>query len=651
VNSERGMKPAARRGVPGWVARASVGARVWAALSVVVVVLIGDLGVTAWGMHRLSAINDTIQSYDFPLRDDSETLLVDLINEETGLRGYLLTKDPSFLDPLHSGQAAYRDEIVAMRRLIAGQPSLGQSLEALNQRVETWRTEYEQPQLESAAIGRAGETAADATRGKALFDQIRAAQDELDTRADAIIAADFAAAASERTRIVTGLVIGSVMGVVLAIAVLLVTFRSILRPLRGLRVLARDLQEGRPATSRASAGPPELQEVSNAITTAASALQDREAALARANEDLERANQAKSVFLATMSHELRTPLNAILGFTDLVLDGGTGPIAETTKDYLERVSRNGRILLELINDVLDLSKIEAGRMPIVAHVVAVEPQVRQVVANVQALADEKGLLLEVVNATPDCTALADPRALAQILTNLVGNAVKYADTGVVRVAIRADPGAVTIDVIDNGPGIDPDDQPVIFQPFRRVGETARTGTGGTGLGLAISSRLAKLQGGDLTVDSTLGAGSRFTLTLPSAAVTGVLALRDPSPPLVLAVDDDADALGLWQAQVERMGCAFLGVQRPSTAVQAAADVQPAVILLDVLFPDGSGWDVLTRLRQDPRTASIPVHVVSNNNDEQVAQSREVEFLRKPVTDEQLKEALMPYLRRDQEVLA
>lgn len=371
-------------------------------------------------------------------------------------------------------------------------------------------------------------------------------------------------------------------------------------------------------------------------------------ALAR---ELEHANQTKSTFLATMSHELRTPLNAILGFTDLVRDGVTGPISATTRDHLERVSRNGHILLDLINDVLDLSKIEAGRMPVSLRTIDVEQEVRQVVSNLQPLAEQKGLPVEVIVPPGGCTALADARALTQIVTNLLSNAIAYADHGTVRVELRSSSKEVAVVVSDDGPGISAADQAVIFEPFRRVGATAHTGTGGTGLGLAISARLAQLLGGELTLVSTRGIGSHFTLHLPRAARAAPAPAILSGRPVVLAVDDDEDSLRLWRSHCERMGFIFVGLQQPDDAVPAAIRIAPAVILLDVRFPQASGWDLLTALRREPRTASIPVHIVSTADDEQVAVERGVRFVHKPVTEAQFRAALAPYVREDQEVVA
>jgi signal transduction histidine kinase/ActR/RegA family two-component response regulator len=516
--------------------------------------------------------------------------------------------------------------------------------------VDASEAQYVVPALTARNTQAASGVTADVSLGKALFDQVRSAQSKLGQAIGSATNADFADAANIRAGIVAGVVARAIIGVGLGIRLLLLALRAILRPLTSLRELARAMKEGRQTGSTPPPAPPELAEVYEAIVAAGIAIQQREVALARANEDLGEASRLKSDFLATMSHELRTPLNAILGFTDLVRSGATGPIAAETDDYLERVRRNGSVLLELINDVLDVSKIEAGRMVMSHDVVDVEPIVREVFANLQGLAADKNVGLELHSNGDDLLAVADRRALKQIVTNLLSNAVKFTVEGAVSVTIRVQAGATFIDVRDTGPGIGPEDREAIFEPFRQVGAHARTGTGGTGLGLAISVRLARLMGGDIVLESQPGNGSCFTLRLP--AVQDYASATDTGDtPVILGVDDDLDALSLWQAQCERMGFKFIGVRQSSAAITAAARLRPAAILLDIVFPESSGWDVLELLRADSRTADTPVHVISVTDGEEQASIAGVRFLQKPVSEDRLCAELMPYQRQPAKTVA
>lgn len=624
-------------------ARWSIARRVGMAVAVVIVVMLLDLASTVWGVVQLGGVNQQIQQQDIPLRTDTDAMLVAMINEETGLRGYLLTDNQAFEAPLRQGQAAYAQLVGTLRTLTAHDPSISADLERLVAQVSTYEATYVTPTLASVGTLTTQQTASVTTQGKALFDQIRATESTLANAVDAATNADFAHAASLRSQILAGVIFRAVIGVGLGVLLLLLALRAIQRPIANLRDVARRLRNGQPVTARSEAAPPELAEIHDTIVAAGGELQEREMALASANTELEEASRLKSEFLATMSHELRTPLNAILGFTDLVRSGATGTIAPQTDDYLERVRRNGAVLLDLINDVLDLSKIESGRLVVSHEVVAIEPIVREVITNVQTLADAKQLTLHVIAEEDDALAIADRRAVKQVVTNLLGNAVKFTSEGSVNVVIRTLKGATLVEVVDTGPGIAPDDQAAVFEPFRQVGAHARTGTGGTGLGLPISVRLARLMGGDLLLTSEAGKGSRFTLRLP--AVQGYSSVsRQGDGPVILGVDDDLDALSLWQAQCERMGFVFVGVQQSSAAITAAATLRPVAILLDIIFPETSGWDILQQLRADRRTSHIPVHVISITDGEDRASDAAVRFLQKPVSEEQLRAELAPYQR-------
>jgi signal transduction histidine kinase len=260
--------------------------------------------------------------------------------------------------------------------------------------------------------------------------------------------------------------------------------------------------------------------ISNARLHGALAQRTRE--IERANEELRWTTEAKDRFFASMSHELRTPLNSILGYQDLLLDGVVGDIPAQVKGFLERAQKSTRNLLHLVNDVLDLSKLEAGKMELVIVPARVRAIVEEVLATIEPLAAARQIAVEVAPWPPVPTIETDVDRVRQILLNLLSNAVKFTDQG--RVTISASAGSdgdsaatawVEVHVADTGPGIAANDQERIFHEFEQiVGATSR---GGTGLGLPISRKLARLLGGDLTVQSVLGQGSTFTLRLPVRA--------------------------------------------------------------------------------------------------------------------------------------
>jgi signal transduction histidine kinase/HAMP domain-containing protein len=242
--------------------------------------------------------------------------------------------------------------------------------------------------------------------------------------------------------------------------------------------------------------------------------------VAEKSRQLEVASQHKSQFLANMSHELRTPMNAILGYTELMFDGLFGDLNAETKDTLERVQQNGKHLLSLINDVLDLSKIEAGQLQMTFGDYDVNAVVQAVMAAARPLADTKSIALaaEVEKGLPVCWG--DERRLTQVLLNLASNAVKFTDEGSVRIGARRRDGAIELSVTDTGPGIDPADQARIFEEFQQADNSITREKGGTGLGLAISRRIVEMHGGTIVVESRLGHGATFRAVVPIRADVG-----------------------------------------------------------------------------------------------------------------------------------
>jgi signal transduction histidine kinase len=232
------------------------------------------------------------------------------------------------------------------------------------------------------------------------------------------------------------------------------------------------------------------------------------------SRELEIASQHKSQFLANMSHELRTPLNAILGYTELIADAIYGEVPEKMREVLERVQQSGRHLLGLINDILDLSKIEAGQLTLALGEYSMEVVAATVATAVEALAAEKKLRLDVT-VEPDLPmGHGDERRLTQVLLNLVGNAIKFTEAGSVGLRAGVTPGSFLVSVADTGPGIAESDREKIFEEFQQATSTTTRAKGGTGLGLAIARRIIELHGGRLWVESTLGQGSTFSFTVP-----------------------------------------------------------------------------------------------------------------------------------------
>ena len=383
--------------------------------------------------------------------------------------------------------------------------------------------------------------------------------------------------------------------------------------------------------------------VSEDITEAKQAAEQ----LQLAREEAEAANRAKSDFLAKMSHELRTPLNSIIGFSEVLEDQTFGPLTERQRRYVRNVQVSGRQLLELVNDVLDLAKVEAGRMDLDQCPLVVAAALEEARALVAPLAERKRLVLEV-DVSPELPPLtADLVRVRQILNNLLGNAIKYTpDGGRVRVGARlvAPPSGETgdwleVSVADTGIGIAPADHERIFEEFEQVDADYVRGQQGTGLGLALTRRLVALHGGLLTMDSELGKGTTFRVLLPlgGAAVQASMKPTAVAPggprvgPLVLVVDDHAESADLLTNYLQEAGYRVALAPSGASAVALARTLRPAAITLDILLPDRDGHAVLTDLKSDPGTRDIPVIVVSVTEDRSRGDSLGVvEWFVKPV---------------------
>jgi signal transduction histidine kinase/DNA-binding response OmpR family regulator len=430
----------------------------------------------------------------------------------------------------------------------------------------------------------------------------------------------------------------------------------------------------------------ELQQINSQLEEHTQSLAHQRDALARGKRELQAANAYKSEFLANMSHELRTPLNSSLILAKLLTDNREGNLTPEQIKYAQTIYTAGNDLLTLINDILDHSKIEAGKLDVRPETVSLGGVMESLASTFQPLADERKLRLtaEVQPGAPP-SLVTDSTRLQQILKNLLSNAIKFTEHGSVAVrAGRAADGRLAFTVEDTGVGIPADKQQLIFDAFRQVDGASNRKHGGTGLGLSISRELARLLGGELTVASEPGRGSTFTLLLPEeyagpppaaqeappalprrrrarapqpqldAAPDAQLAAEDTSPPAapddranltpgartILIVEDDLSFAGILRDLAHELEFQALIAQTADESLAMVERYHPSAIVLDIGLPDRSGLTVLDALKHNPTTRHIPVHVVSASDYAQTAmQMGAAGYAIKPVAREDLVDAL------------
>ena len=473
-----------------------------------------------------------------------------------------------------------------------------------------------------------------------------------------------------------------VAGVLFLLGAVMLVARRVARPIKELTDAAADLEAGRsepeklrPLLRRGD----EVGDLGRAFTRMADEIRQREASLAAWNANLEKtvsertselkqaveeaeearahaqeANKTKSAFLANMSHELRTPMNAIIGYSEMLLEESEDMGEKWMESDLQKILSSAKHLLQLINDILDLSKIEAGRMTVFLEPVDIAQTAKDVAATIEPLVAKNANTFELKCPPEAGTMRTDLTKLRQTLFNLLSNACKFTEKGKVtlEIARRAD-HMVSFAVTDTGIGMSPDQKEKLFGEFVQADASTTRKYGGTGLGLAISRKFCRMLGGDITVESTPGRGSTFTAILPveakeaapepeaaPVAPVAVEAVKEGMRGTLLVIDDDPSSRDLLQRMLEKEGYAVRLAANGPDGIAAAKEQKPDLITLDVMMPSMDGWAVLSALKTDPATADIPVVMLTMVEDRPMGVALgATDYVTKPVQKSRVLEAV------------
>lgn len=619
--------PAARRrrGSRRWWLDRSVRAKGLIVIAVPLTALVAT-SVASLAMQSSERADRDAANTEFALISAANRVLTDALNAETGVRAYAAARDSAFLQPYDA----------AVRRIGVDQAALRAAAATAGDRARqravslAAATVFDGLGRLRAQIG-SGTAPRDLVpplaQGKASMDRLRQLTGDLIRGPVTQLAARDSAVSAQESAIGVLSVAGLVLGLLAGLAGGALFTTGIARRVARAASNADRLGRGEPVRAdRPSAD--DLGRLNSALARADRLLATRSAELTTARDEAVRATKAKNAFLSSTSHELRTPLNSILGFTQLL---ELSELTEEDADSVRRILAAGRHLLTLINELIDIARIESGDLSISLEPVLLQPVIEDACQLMRPLAADRSIQMRAETACPALTVRADRQRLAQVLVNLISNAVKYSRRGgTITITAQAGNGQAGVVITDTGTGIAADDLERIFLPFERLG-AAQTMTEGTGIGLPLARALTEAMGGQLTAASTPDVGSAFTVTLSRAADMAPAAPPSrPVPPVVTtpAVPEQAPAgaepalrvlyIEDNPANVEVVARFLKG--RPNATLHAVCSAQdgisyaareaPSVILLDLHLPGMQGEQVLKELKAEPATAAIPVAVLS-----------------------------------------
>jgi len=629
-------------------------------LAIPLVALLVFALLLAWFVRQNREAQGWVE-YTLRARTEIRAVHRTILDAESGVRDYLLAHEESWLEPYRVAEVSLSGRLDRLGLTVADNAAqtarLARVRDLAAQRLELLR----------ALLPLAAESTQDRRlpllrEGKSAMDALRSELEAMEGEETRLLAAHVAGRERWERRLAGTVMGGALAGLLGGLLASVLFTSSVVRRVGMLQAnaerLARRAELLPPPEGQDEIGRPgqELDRAAQLVSDHASALRGAQDDLLTANRDLKRAseqalraNRLKSEFLANMSHELRTPLNSIIGFAELMRDGRVGPIAAQHKEYLGDILTSGRHLLELINDVLDLAKVEAGRLEFHPQAVAIPKLVAEVKGIVRALAARKRVVVEEELDPEVEQVVLDPGKLKQVLYNYLSNAVKFTEEGgrvVIRVKSEGE-GAFAIEVEDSGIGIEAEEQGLLFSDFYQLDAGPGKRQAGTGLGLALTKKIVEAQGGRVGVRSQLGQGSCFSAVLPRRA-----AAAPPEPEVqvvapgvdrgasILVVEDDARDRAWLVKVLKEAGYTVSAAATGAEAVQLSRERDFQAVTLDLLLPDMSGWEALRALREEGRSRDVATVVVSVVAEREAGAAFLIDgFLVKPASSPELLSAL------------
>lgn len=612
--------------------------------------------------NQTKAVDDNLSSAE--IIQEADEILLSLLNMETGARGYAITGSEDFLDPFYKGENDYIDHYAHLEKLIKDKKYEVEYLKILNEKYLRWldwettqvinnRTKVNEGTLSMEELvdivnSQIGKSEMDSIRNivNKLIDEEKETQE---IRYQTLIDAE------QKTGYV--MTFGGFLTALLSIAISLFTALSISRPVKLLIAATNNIKEQKYQDQLKLTGDKDINLLINGFNEMQEMIKSRENELNIKNNALKaqmaevnEANKLKSQFLANMSHELRTPLNSIIGFTNRVIKKSGETLPVTQLENLTIVRDEANHLLELINGILDYSKIEAGKMEIHAENFNLLKVAEEVYQMTKTLAETQNIGYKQVAFTDtEIPIFSDRMKVKQILINLLSNAFKYSESGTVTFSVGKKESNYYIRVKDEGVGISREDLSHIFDEFRQVDGTYTRKVGGTGLGLSITKKFVEMLGGEIKVCSTVGKGSCFTVILPENIEHKAENLTENDDDMmnagdrktIVCVDDDPNIQRLYRQYLNDYEFKTIALNGQENVVEKIKEIRPDAILLDIMLPTKDGWEILSELKDNVDTRNIPVIMASVLSEKKLAfRMKADEYLIKPVTQDELLDTIM-----------